>query len=64
MHALDPSTIPTQAAVEISERVVEKLLEKLICYAGRSTVLLGGHAYGSAVATSYGEFGFHLVLAF
>merc|ERR1711865_567447 len=29
MHALDPSSIPTQAAVEISERVVEKLLEKL-----------------------------------
>merc|ERR1712160_51372 len=29
MHALDPSAIPTQAAVEISERVVEKLLEKL-----------------------------------
>merc|ERR1712161_53517 len=29
MHALDPSAIPTQAAVEISERVVRKLLEKL-----------------------------------
>merc|ERR1712166_251415 len=29
MHALDPSSIPTQAAVEISERVVDKLLEKL-----------------------------------
>jgi len=29
MHALDPSAIPTTAAVEISEQVVEKLLEKL-----------------------------------
>merc|ERR1712231_8682 len=29
MHALDPSSIPTSAAVEISEGVVGKLLEKL-----------------------------------
>merc|ERR1711966_64270 len=29
MHALDPSAIPTQAAVEISEQVTNKLLEKL-----------------------------------
>jgi len=29
MHALDPSSIPTQAAVEVSEAVVRKLLEKL-----------------------------------
>lgn len=29
MHALDPSSIPTQAAVEVSEGVVRKLLEKL-----------------------------------
>jgi magnesium chelatase subunit H len=29
MHALDPSSIPTAAAVEISEQVVRKLLEKL-----------------------------------
>merc|ERR1719329_505480 len=29
MHALDPSAIPTTAAVEISEDVVRKLLEKL-----------------------------------
>ncbi|KAL7549160.1 hypothetical protein ACHAWF_012422 [Thalassiosira exigua] len=29
MHALDPSAIPTQAAVEVSENVVRKLLEKL-----------------------------------
>jgi len=29
MHALDPSAIPTQAAVEVSDQVVRKLLEKL-----------------------------------
>jgi len=29
MHALDPSSIPTQAAVEVAESVVRKLLEKL-----------------------------------
>lgn len=29
MHALDPSSIPTTAAVEVSEDVVRKLLEKL-----------------------------------
>lgn len=36
----------------------------LICYACRSTALLGGHAYGSTVATSCEEFGFHLGLAY
>merc|ERR1711892_582066 len=29
IHALDPSSIPTAAAVEVSEDVVRKLLEKL-----------------------------------
>lgn len=29
MHALDPSSIPTQAAVEVAESVTRKLLEKL-----------------------------------
>jgi len=36
----------------------------LICYACRSTALLGGHAYSSSVATACEEFGFHLGLAF
>ncbi|KAL3922896.1 MAG: hypothetical protein SGILL_001959 [Bacillariaceae sp.] len=36
----------------------------LICYAGRSTALLGGHSYGSTVATACEEFGFHLGLAY
>ena len=36
----------------------------LICYACRSCALLGGHAYGSTVATSCEEFGFHLGLAY
>jgi magnesium chelatase subunit H len=30
MHALDPSAIPTQAAVEVAEDVTRKLLEKLM----------------------------------
>merc|ERR1719203_944082 len=36
----------------------------LICYACRSTALLGGHAYGSTVAVACEEFGFHLGLAY
>lgn len=36
----------------------------LICYACRSTALLGGHAYGSTVATACEEFGFHMGLAY
>merc|ERR1712087_55279 len=36
----------------------------LICYACRSTALLGGHTYGSTVATACEEFGFHMGLAF
>lgn len=36
----------------------------LICYACRSTALLGGHAYGSAVATACEEFGYHMGLAY
>ena len=36
----------------------------LICYACRSTALLGGHVYDSNVATACEEFGFHLGLAY
>ena len=36
----------------------------LICYACRSTALLGGHAYGSTVAVACEEFGYHLGLAY
>lgn len=36
----------------------------LIAYACRSTAMLGGHAYASAVATACEEFGFHLGLAY
>jgi geranylgeranyl pyrophosphate synthase len=36
----------------------------LICYACRSTALLGGHEYDSTVATACEEFGFHLGLAY
>ena len=36
----------------------------LICYACRSTAMLGGHPYASTVATACEEFGFHLGLAY
>lgn len=36
----------------------------LICYACRSTALLGGHSYSSTVATACEEFGFHMGLAY
>jgi geranylgeranyl pyrophosphate synthase len=36
----------------------------LICYACRSTAMLGGHTYASTVATACEEFGFHLGLAY
>lgn len=36
----------------------------LICYACRSTALLGGHTYDSTVATACEEFGYHLGLAY
>jgi len=36
----------------------------LVCYACRSVALLGGHAYGSEVATACEEFGYHLGLAY
>mmetsp|Transcript_17042 Transcript_17042/g.16467 ORF Transcript_17042/g.16467 Transcript_17042/m.16467 type:complete len:576 (-) Transcript_17042:351-2078(-) len=36
----------------------------LVCYACRSTAMLGGHQYGSTVATACEEFGFHLGIAF
>ena len=36
----------------------------LIGYACRSTAMLGGHTYGSTVATACEEFGFHLGLAY
>merc|ERR1712085_120117 len=57
---------PPESLVEM-ESYLRKSYYKtasLICYACRSTALLGGHAYGSNVATACEEFGFHLGLAF
>eukprot|EP00521_Asterionellopsis_glacialis_P006342 CAMPEP_0195283008 /NCGR_PEP_ID=MMETSP0707-20130614/1700_1 /TAXON_ID=33640 /ORGANISM="Asterionellopsis glacialis, Strain CCMP134" /LENGTH=465 /DNA_ID=CAMNT_0040342105 /DNA_START=192 /DNA_END=1589 /DNA_ORIENTATION=+ len=57
---------PPESLLEI-ESYLRKSYYKtasLICYASRSTALLGGHAYGSTVATACEEFGYHLGLAF
>jgi len=57
---------PPEALLEM-ESYLRKSYYKtasLICYACRSTALLGGHAYGSTVATACEEFGFHLGLAY
>jgi len=57
---------PPESLVEM-ETYLRKSYYKtasLIGYACRSTALLGGHAYGSNVATACEEFGFHLGLAF
>merc|ERR1712151_1249210 len=57
---------PPESLVEM-ESYLRKSYYKtasLIGYACRSTALLGGHAYGSNVATACEEFGFHLGLAF
>lgn len=57
---------PPEALLEM-ESYLRKSYYKtasLICYACRSTALLGGHAYGSTVAVACEEFGFHLGLAY
>lgn len=57
---------PPEALLEM-ESYLRKSYYKtasLICYACRSTALLGGHAYASTVATACEEFGFHLGLAY
>jgi geranylgeranyl pyrophosphate synthase len=57
---------PPESLVEM-ETYLRKSYYKtasLICYACRSTALLGGHAYDSTVATACEEFGFHLGLAY
>mmetsp|Transcript_7477 Transcript_7477/g.10694 ORF Transcript_7477/g.10694 Transcript_7477/m.10694 type:complete len:535 (+) Transcript_7477:274-1878(+) len=57
---------PPESLLEI-ETYLRKSYYKtasLICYACRSTALLGGHTYGSNVATACEEFGFHLGLAY
>jgi len=57
---------PPESLVEI-ETYLRKSYYKtasLICYACRSVALLGGHCYGSEVATACEEYGFHMGLAY
>lgn len=57
---------PPESLLEMSTYLRKSYYKtaSLICYACRSTALLGGHAYGSTVATVCEEFGFHLGLAY
>mmetsp|Transcript_31214 Transcript_31214/g.71371 ORF Transcript_31214/g.71371 Transcript_31214/m.71371 type:complete len:1406 (-) Transcript_31214:178-4395(-) len=55
MHALDPSAIPTTAAVEVSEAVVEKLLEKLKAESGEFPETIAFTLWGTDNIKTYGE---------
>jgi len=55
MHALDPSSIPTTAAVEVSQKVVEKLLEKLKEESGVFPESIAFTLWGTDNIKTYGE---------
>jgi len=55
MHALDPSSIPTQAAVEVSQDVVRKLLEKLEEQNGEYPESIAFTLWGTDNIKTYGE---------
>lgn len=57
---------PAESLLEIETYLTKSYYKtsSLICYACRSAALLGGHAYGSTVATACEEFGYHLGLAY
>merc|ERR1712021_78900 len=56
MHALDPSSIPTQAAVEVAESVTNKLLEKLkIENEGKFPESIAFTLWGTDNIKTYGE---------
>merc|ERR1712071_211985 len=55
MHALDPSSIPTQAAVEVSQDVVRKLLEKLEEQHGAYPESIAFTLWGTDNIKTYGE---------
>jgi len=56
MHALDPSSIPTQAAVEVAESVTNKLLEKLkIENGGKFPESIAFTLWGTDNIKTYGE---------
>ena len=57
MHALDPSAIPTKAAVDVSEDVVDKLLDKLkIENGGEYPESIAFTLWGTDNIKTYGEF--------
>jgi magnesium chelatase subunit H len=55
MHALDPSSIPTAAAVQVSEDVVRKLLEKLKAEGGDYPESIAFTLWGTDNIKTYGE---------
>merc|ERR1712127_1107169 len=55
MHALDPSSIPTQAAVEVAESVTNKLLEKLEEQNGAYPESIAFTLWGTDNIKTYGE---------
>jgi len=55
MHALDPSAIPTTAAIEVSEKVVDKLLEKLKQESGAFPESIAFTLWGTDNIKTYGE---------
>jgi len=56
MHALDPTSIPTQAAVEVAEQVTNKLLEKLkIENEGKFPESIAFTLWGTDNIKTYGE---------
>jgi len=56
MHALDPSSIPTAAAVEVSEQVIRKLLEKLkVDSGGEYPESIAFTLWGTDNIKTYGE---------
>merc|ERR1712166_628510 len=56
MHALDPSSIPTAAAVEVAEQVTNKLLEKLkIENLGKFPETIAFTLWGTDNIKTYGE---------
>jgi magnesium chelatase subunit H len=56
MHALDPSSIPTTAAVEVAQDVVRKLLEKLEEQNGEYPESIAFTLWGTDNIKIYGEF--------
>jgi len=55
MHALDPSAIPTTAAIEVAEKVCDKLLEKLKEESGEFPESIAFTLWGTDNIKTYGE---------